>query len=326
MKRFKDTNEINNVKTAAVPPGPGGKTTKLPKSPGFLTDPSILFWDTKMPKSLGTSSKTGAPLLRKDAPRLIKSALQALEAKGQLDEKISMAISIAGGAGGVVGLIKSMGSFSPEFAYFYPAITFASALSGGYNYLKPALRARALQMVPHIEDTLKEIENKTYKIIETPVLGGTSSIREYTLPQIASQISSSSFKDGQWSNGKLKRQFENLDDVNKINHALRHQKLSDIRDALLSFGVIPASFTVAGLAAGGIYNHIQSEFEKGKEERAQKIQETKAPPTAPKQDITEGYVKVPNMGYQKYTRIRELKDGTYEYFVPTINRWVKESR
>ncbi len=326
MKRFKDTNEINNVKTAAVPPGPGGTTTKLPKSPGFLTNPSLFYWDTKMPKSLGKSSKTGAPLLRKDMVRSIQSARRALEGKAQLDEQISFALSLTGTGGSLFGMLKSIGSNFPEFTYFLPAITGATTMSAIYQHLKPAKRAELLARIPHTEDTIKEIEDKTYRIIETPVGGGAPNIENYTLPQIAAQLRSSKLKDGQWINDKFKREFENLDDVNKINHALHHQNMSDLRDGLMSFGAIPAALATAGMINAVVYNRMQSGFEKGKEGRAQQIQEIKAPPTAPKQDITEGYVKVPNMGYQKYTRIRELKDGTYEYFVPTINRWVKESR
>jgi hypothetical protein len=321
MKRFKDSKEINNIVIAAG----SGQKTKIPKSPGFLEKPSLFYWDTKF-KSLGLDA-TGAPILDPKAVERIESAIKAVKGKAGLDEQITQGVNILGGVTGAgIGIAKILASQSAEWQYMVPALAAATILSGLYLKLKPLDRARLIRKIPHIEDTLVNIQSKKYKVEET--IGNKNPIiTEYTLPQILSQLNSAgTFEGGVWVTGKASRKFADSTDVDKINHMLQHQHLSEIRDAVASVSAVPAALVTTALGYGGGMA-IQNEREKARIKEYQKATKdikVTAPPPATKSEITEGMVRVPGKGYQRYTDIREKSDGSYEYYVPVIKAWVKE--
>ncbi len=317
MKRFKDSKQINNLVIAAAPTPPP-LTGKLPKDPGFLNFKLPLFlWDTKF-KSLGLDS-TGAPILDADASNKIQAAVAAVLGKKGLDEQIATGVQLVGGVTGTgFAITKILASQSPEWAYLIPAVGIATALSALYIHLKPGIRRDLIKSVPHIEDTLKNIQTKQYLVEET-VGKRAPTVKPYTLPQIAAQLANTSPDGGRWTQGNIVRQFKNADDVDKINLMLKHQKLSDIRDALMSAGAIPSSAVATALGYGiglAIYAGAEQERQQAFQAAASDTRVKEDPTPASKSELTRDMIKVPGYGFQKYTETRELKNGITEYFVP----------
>ena len=309
MKRFKDSKQINNLVIAAAPTPP-------PKPPKFLNIKGLdnLFYWQKEFKSLGLDS-SGAPILDPDAVNQIKAAVSAVQGKYGTDEKVALGVQLVGSA---FSITKTLLSQSPEWSIFIPAIGVATIVSGAYLSLKPGRRKALIQKVPHFEDTLKNITTKKYDIEET-VGTRVPIVKSYTLPQIAEQLGSTQPVNGIWTQGKIQRKFKNPDDVEKINQMLDHQKLSDMRDALMSAGAIPSSIVGTALGYGigmMIYRSAEANREKAFQAAAPDIRVKEDPTPASKDEITYGMIPVPGYGFQKYTETRELKNGITEYFVP----------
>jgi hypothetical protein len=322
MRRFKDSKEINNIVIAA---GTGSKT-KIPKSPGFLKKPSLLYWDTKF-KSLGVDA-TGAPILDPKAKERIESAMNAVKGKAGLDEQITQGVSVLSGVTGAgIGIFKILASQSAEWAYMVPALAAATIISGLFLKLKPGDRARLIKKIPHIEDTLVNIQSKKYKVEET-IGNKTPNVVQYTLPQILSQLinAGESFDGGVWMNGKVSRKFADSTEVDKINHMLQHQHMSEARDAVRSAAVVPGSLaaTALGYAAGMfIHNYQENARQQGYKAAAPDITVKKDSAPASKSELTRDMIKVPGYGFQRYTKTRELKNGITEYFVPVTGKWYR---
>jgi hypothetical protein len=315
MKRFKDSKQINNLVIASGPTPPSGK---FPKDPGFLKKTSPIFWNTRI-KPIEKSPTTGAGLIRSDAPKYIQSALNAVQAKSGFDERLNIGVALTSAATTGFGALKSLGSYAGEFTYFLPAISLASIMVAAYMKAKPSLRAYLIGKIPHIEDTLNNIENKTYRIIEENSLGSVG-LGQYTLPQIAKQISQGTLSDGVWTNANgVKRQFENASDVQNINLMLQHQKVSEIRDALMSFGALPVTLAGIGVASSLGQKKMQADFDSGYGKKPKDITLT-APRVESDQDTTTdkvlGQIRVDGR-YRKFTKRVDNK-----FYVPDLNRWV----
>lgn len=326
MKRFKDSKQINNLVIAAAPTPP-------PKPPKFLKGTWPFVFDTKHKPIVDSN---GVPVLDPRAKDRIDSAVKAVTNKYGLDEKLAFGVSAVTGIPSFgTFIVKTVAAASPEWQYLAGALAIASGLSAGWLTAKPWIRSLLIAAYPHVEDTLKNIQYKKYNVSET--IGSVTNIEEYTLQEILDQLTASGakFKDGVWTvpadanNPAISRQFENADDVDKINHMLRHQRLSDIRDMLASGGILPASMGITGVGyKWWMSSHNAKEKAQTKAFQAAapdiRVKEDQTP--ASKDEITSGMIPVPPFGFQRYTKTRELKNGIIEYYVPAFDKWYRKGK
>jgi len=328
MRRFKDSKQINNLVIAAAPMATVQAQKFLKGLGGFPP----FFWDTKF-KSLGLDS-TGAPILDPLAKHRIDSAIKAVTEKKGLDEDLAFGASLLTGIPALgLTVVKAVASASPEWQNLSGAIVAATALSAFLAKAKPWARKQLILMYPHVEDTLKNIKEKEYMVSET--LGSKVESEPYTLEQILQQLTTSGAKlrGGVWTvpaakgNRVISRQFQNADDVDKINHMLKHQNLSEWRDALASANVIPASMGITALGYKwwmSIHDGQENARAKAFQAEAPDIRVKQDPTPASKDEITNRMIPVPGSGFQRYTETRELKNGIIEYYVPAFGKWIRK--
>ena len=319
MRRFKDTSINREATASGIPPG-------LQK---FLNKFAPL--DPNKFKSLGKDPLTNAPILNKNAPSMLKSAIDTVKGKAGLDEQLVQKTSIFAGAGGVAWSgVQAILSQSREWAYLIPAIGMVAGLATVYAKAKPAIRRYLIELYPHHVDTLKKIETQKYSVIEQGIKpGARTTANEYTLPEILVHWNQpGGMPDGgQWKNdGKLIK-FAYQSDVDMLNQMLDHQKWSNFRDVLMSIGALPASAFAVGMGYNAVLKMLDKKFDENPNRvKANEImRQTTVQPQQEREQTLEGFTKIPGReGYFKYDKnnSEERSDGTY-YYVPRLKNYYK---
>lgn len=312
MKRFKDSNNnLYKVSTAALPPV---KDWFKPLNPAKLKTPEV--------------GPTGAYLLDPHAIERLESAIKAARKQKGLDEDIAFGVTaISGGSGLAWSVIQSLAQASQDWRTIAVPIGIATVIAGAWIKAKPLARAALIKKWPHAQDTLKTVLSKQYSVLEEVVgSGAAAKSKSYTLPQILEQWNSAGAIDnGEWLTGKIKRRFEDPNQVSKLNQMFKHQYWSDFRDAAMSAGVIPASLGITNLGYELVGNYLTSQFENSPNKaKAQDVaEETSEAPKINQQPAFENLTQIDGILYRYDKNNYKEKNGVIYYYVPAKKGYFK---